>query len=185
MMWKKLGIVAIVAAGLSAMSVACAADDECVGGKVCSCANCNKACESEGNKSCQFTCTGGNCSFTCKGGGCQIDARNADSVTVDCPGGGCQITSTNTKSSTVACSGNGCNHTCSGAQSCKTSQCTGGCTLECGGAATCDQSCSETSGCTGGTSSLPGTGSSGGAGLPDAGFDPTGSSGGDFGGEQP
>ena len=180
-MWKKLGIVAIVATGLSVFSMACAADEDCIAGKTCTCANCNKTCDGDSKKGCNFSCTGGNCSFTCEGGGCQIDATNADSVTVDCKGGGCSVTSTNTKTSAVACAGDRCSHACSGGQSCKTTQCKTGCSLACGGAATCEQSCTEAQGCAGGGASA---GSSSG-GVPDVdagGYDPSQIPGaGDFG----
>lgn len=145
-MFKKLFVVLGLAVGTT-LAFACSstADAECVAGRACSCADCNKTCGGNG-KECSFACTGGTCNFTCTGGGCQAEAKSASAVTLDCPGGGCSLTATGTTSSTLACAGDRCQHTCSGAQSCKTTQCKSGCQTSCNGAATCESSCSATSG---------------------------------------
>lgn len=82
-MFKKLFVVLGLVVGTT-LTFACSstADAECVAGRACSCADCNKTCGGNG-KECSFACTGGTCNFTCTGGGCQAEAKSASAVTLD------------------------------------------------------------------------------------------------------
>lgn len=165
------GSVLFVALTVPMASAGCAADEDCIAGKQCSCSDCSKTCGGDDGKSCQFTCTGGDCSFVCPGGGCQVTAQGAARVTLDCAGGGCNLTSSNTKSSSLSCKGNGCQHTCTGATSCQTTECTSTCQLQCNGASTCSQSCDVGSRCSSDGSGLGASSGASGAGSGAGGFD--------------
>ena len=86
-MWEKMATAALALAAVWVPVLGCSssADEDCIAGKQCTCADCNKTCGGSG-KSCQFSCTGGDCTFSCPGGSCQVTASNAASVTLDCPG---------------------------------------------------------------------------------------------------
>jgi hypothetical protein len=114
---------------LVAPFVACSSDEECIGGKQCTCEgdSCDFDCADGGD--CQYTCDAGqDCSGSCPEGGCQMTCKGSDSCVLDCPGGGCQLTCL------------------PGTPRCEITGCHASCQLTCNGAASCQSSCSPLDG---------------------------------------
>lgn len=122
----------IMLAWIGTAQTGCSTDDECVGGKACTCSgDCTQTCGGSG-ASCTFHCPdGATCHFSCPGGSCTAYGENAASVTLDCPGDSC----------TLDCQG-------ADAQACQVTSCTTACALDCGAATTCQNSCDMMGGCT-------------------------------------